>query len=160
MERVLELLLPGEQLPYALAGWVPNTGAAIAEYTQAYGVGEAAPVRELLFDALWLHAVDLDDARVVHTIVVDDAIRSGATGSEPSPDGFHRVDAVVELNTNRMRHLRDRWTREWSDTGKQTVPVVVLDGADPPFGVDAVERLGTELLSRGADRCALTDTPG
>ena len=138
-------------------GRVPNTGAAVAEYTQAYGVGEAAPVRELLFDALWLHAVDLEDARVVHTIVVD-AIRSGATGSEPSPDGFHRVDASLNstptgcdtsgtdgpVSGATRASRRSRWS-------SSTVPIP--SSASMPWNGSV---LATEPR---AQRCARTDTP-
>jgi hypothetical protein len=152
MEKVLEVLLPGEQLPYALAGFVPDTGAAVAEYAQAYGVGAAARVRQLLFDALWLHSLDLDDARVVHTIV-GDAIRGDACSSEPSGERKYDVDAAVADGTDAARRLPGEWAEEWHDIGQETVPVVVVDGADRLIGVDAVERLGTELLlNRGMIR--------
>jgi 2-hydroxychromene-2-carboxylate isomerase len=129
VERVVELLLPGEHLPYALAGFVPDTGAAVAAYAESYAAGQAAPVRRLLFDALWLHSMDLDDAQVVHTIVVD-AIGDGA----------------LPAGSSTARALQAAWSGEWHGTGTRTVPVVVVDGADPLFGVDAVRRLGIELL--------------
>jgi hypothetical protein len=145
MEKVLEVLLPGEQLPYALAGFVPDTGAAVAEYAQAYGVGAAARVRQLLFDALWLHSLDLDDAQVVHTIVVD-AIWGDACSSEPSAERTYDVGAAFADGTDEARRHTGKWAEEWHDIGRETVPVVVVDDADRFIGIDAVKRLGTELL--------------
>jgi hypothetical protein len=147
MEKVLELLLPGEQLPYALAGFVPGTGAAVAEYARVYGAGAAAPVRQLLFDALWLHSVDLDDADVVRTIV-GDAICSDARSSEPSGEPTYDLDEAVAQGTEAARRLRGKWVQEWHDSGNETVPVVVINGAERLVGIEAVERLGTELLNR------------
>jgi hypothetical protein len=53
MEEVQALLLPGELLPFALAGFLPHTRAAIAAYAEAYATGASAAVRALLFEALW-----------------------------------------------------------------------------------------------------------
>src|SRR4051794_9779857 len=41
MQQVLTLLLPGEELPYALAGFAPHTGAAVTAYAEAYRSGAA-----------------------------------------------------------------------------------------------------------------------
>ena len=116
-ESVLGLLLPGEQLPYAHAGCVPTAGAAVDQYTHAYLAADPAPVRQLLLDALWLRSMDVDDARVVHTIVVD-SIRSVAGDSEPSPDRVLRADVLVRIDSASARRLRGRWTRGWHDTGR------------------------------------------
>jgi hypothetical protein len=97
--------------------------------------------------------VDLDDARVVRTIVLD-AIRSGASPDEP-PSGAPTFDtdfdtnAAVAPGSDIGRRLRDEWAAEWRDSGEETVPVVVVDGAELHLGVDGVERLGTELRNRG-----------
>lgn len=75
-------LLPGERFPYALAGFVPDTGAAVGSYGEAYQLGQDALAREVLFESFWLHALDLDDEQVVHTVVAD-TIRSRSTAPAP-----------------------------------------------------------------------------
>lgn len=147
MEKVVEVLLPGEQLPYSLAGFVPNTGAAISEYAAAYNLGQAERVRQLLFEALWLHSVDLDDVRVVHTIVRD-AIQVDASSGESSFKRDDHTDGVVPRSPSTVLGLRRKWASEWRNKGRVMVPVIVVDGADPVFGIDAVEWLGLSLLNR------------
>jgi hypothetical protein len=66
-QQVLTILLPGEELPYALAGFAPLTSAAVPAYADAYRAGVARRVRQVLFEAYWLHAFDLGDPAVVHT---------------------------------------------------------------------------------------------
>ena len=150
MDRVLAMLLPGEQLPYALAGFLPHTTAAIAGYAEAYGVGRAPAVRHLLFEAFWVHALDLADAAVVRTLLVD-AIRSGDPTSRPLREWGYSVSVAGGPVTTTAWRLVTGWAAEWRDAGKETVPVLEVDGAEPLFGVDAVEWLGEELVRRGLE---------
>jgi 2-hydroxychromene-2-carboxylate isomerase len=146
MQEVLAFLLPGEELPYALAGFAPHTGAAVAAYAEAYRAGVAAPVRQVLFEALWLHAFDLDDPYVVHTLIID-AVRSGATGTGPlaaweyGTGVRHQADASTQ-------QLLDGWADEWRQHGNQRVPTLVADG-EQICGIDAVMWLGAEVVHRG-----------
>lgn len=146
MPRVLAMLLPGEELPYALAGFVPDTRAAVAGYAEAYLVGVAATVRELLFEALWLHAFDLDDPSVVHTLLVD-AVRSGAATAEPLST-WEYDEGVTPEGASEAGLLIDAWARAWVEVSNGTVPTLVVSG-QPFRGVDAVTWLGTELVRRG-----------
>jgi 2-hydroxychromene-2-carboxylate isomerase len=149
IERIVEVLLPGEGLPYTLAGFVPDTGASVAAYAEAYAAGRAALVRQVLFEAFWLHAFDLDDARVVRTLVTD-AVRSDASldgllrnwdyGLEPAGDAMSASGA----------RLVAQWRAEWLAPGGQVVPTLVVDGR-PEIGTDAVGWLGEELVRRGVD---------
>lgn len=150
MDRVLALLLPDEQLPYALAGFVPYTQASVSAYAEAYGAGVASKVRHLLFEAFWTHGLDLGDANVLRTLLVD-AIRSGDSPSEMLRDWGYAVDVTGGPVTTTAWRLVRAWAAEWRDTGKEVVPVLLPAGGEPVFGVDAVEWLGAELLSRGLD---------
>jgi 2-hydroxychromene-2-carboxylate isomerase len=146
MQQVLRRVLPGEELPYALAGFVPDTTAAVTAYAEAYRAGVAGPVRQVLFEASWLHAFDLGDPCVIHTLVVD-AVRSGGTGCTPLPAWDYGSGAGHDAD-EATRRLLDRWTTSWADVHGEAVPTLVVDG-EVLHGVDAVDRLGAELVSRG-----------
>ncbi len=146
MQQVLGLLLPGEELPYALAGFVPHTKAAVAAYAEAYRAGVAGPVRETLFEALWLHAFDLGDPRVVHTLIID-AVRSSGTSTGPLASWEYGSGVTYRAGADTQR-LLEAWATEWGEDGNQTVPTLVVDG-EMVHGVDAVAWLGTELVRRG-----------
>jgi hypothetical protein len=150
MRQVLALLLPGEALPYALAGFVPYTGAATAGYAEAYRIGAGAPVRELLFEALWLHAFDLDDPSVVHTLIID-AVRGGTATTEPLASWEYRDERVAaEGAASGAGRLIDAWAGEWGEGGNDIVPALAVGGS--LFrGVHAVMWLGAELVRRGLD---------
>ncbi|QNN52682.1 DsbA family oxidoreductase [Nocardioides mesophilus] len=150
MPHVLEALLPGEELPYALAGFVPFTHAAVSGYAEAYGAGVGDRVRHLLFEALWLHGIDLGDAQVVRTLLTD-AIRSGRSDSEPLHDWGYAVDVFGGPITTTAWRLREQWVSEWQAGGQDMVPVLVRDGEAPLVGLDAVRWLGAELHRRGID---------
>lgn len=149
MEEVEALLLPGELLPFALAGFLPHTGAAIAAYAEAYAAGApAVAVRALLFEALWLHSLDLADPSVVHTLVVD-AIRTQRPAGHPMAQWEY--DAGVSANSfhTTAARLSNSWAVEWGAISHGTVPVILVNGLLPIVGMEAVEWLGRRLLDRG-----------
>jgi predicted DsbA family dithiol-disulfide isomerase len=151
LDLVAAGLLADEQLPYALAGFVPATAAAaVTGYAEAYAAGAAAQVRHLLFDAFWAHGCDVGDAQVVRTLVVD-AIRSGSSPGDPrSAWGYAVVgDGPVAPGA---RRLVERWAHGWRATGLETVPVLVVDDAAPLSGAAAVAWLAEELVRRTPDR--------
>ncbi len=149
LDHVTRRLLPGERLPTALAGFVPYTRPAVSGYAEAELAGEGHRVRRLLFDAFWMHGVDLGDARLVRTLLVD-AVRSSRSPSDLVRDWGYAVDVTgAPVSTAAWRLLR-RWQDEWSRGGRM-VPALVLDGGRRMNGVEAVEWLGSELVRRGLD---------
>jgi hypothetical protein len=149
LELVTASLLPGERLPHALAGFVPFTGPAVAGYAEAYAARVDAPVRRLLFDAFWMHGVDLGQARVVRTLLVD-AVRSGASPSELVRDWGYAVDVTGGPVSTAGWRLVGAWRTQWSRTG-EVVPVVAVEGGAWLNGVEAVEWLGAEVSRRRLD---------
>jgi hypothetical protein len=143
MEQVVGALLPGERLPYSLAGFVPHTGAAIDAYAAAYAGGSGAAIRQLLFEAFWVHAFDLADAQVVHTLVAD-----ACGGEVPGTD--RPADPL----------LSRRWAAGWPPLGTE-LPVLVVEDTVALGGAAAVEWLGHELMSRGVhvDDAPLREPP-
>lgn len=158
MDHVVAQLLPGEELPYALAGFVPHTEAAVSGYGEAYAAGAGARVRDLLFEAFWMHALDLGDAHVVRTLLVD-AVRSGSSPRGVIHEWGYAVDVTGGPVTTRAWRLVSGWAAEWRATGTEVVPVVIVGASAPLFGVDAVERLGAELLRRGLESCRPPTVP-
>lgn len=131
MERINGMLLPGELLPYSLAGFVPNTGAALAAYADACSANRPAAARHTLFEAFWCHSVDLDNTELVRTVVTD-LVDDGSAGSADESAG----------------RLVDEWRSEWRELDDEVIPVVIVDDAEPRFGVDAVSWLGEEVERR------------
>ena len=145
--RIVAMLLPGERLPYALAGFVPDTGASVSAYAEAYAAGEDALVRQVLFESFWLHAFDLDDAQGVRTLVTD-AVRSDSTGGDLLRHWDYRPVVTGDLGT--ASQLVARWRAEWLATGGHVVPTLVAEDR-VAFGTDAVGWLADELVRRGVD---------
>lgn len=148
LDRVVSTLLPGEHLPHSLAGFVPYTKAAVAGYAEAYGAGVAPSVCQLLFEAFWINAIDLGDARLVRTLLVD-AVRSGSSRSEALREWGYAVDVTGAPITTVAYGLISQWKAEWTEAGKEVVPVLMVDGGRPIFGRAAVRWLGYELVTRG-----------
>lgn len=149
LEHVTRRLLPGERLPHALAGFVPRTRPAVSGYAEAYQSGVGPAARRLLFDAFWMHGVDLGDARVVRTLLVD-TVRSGCSRSELLRDWGYAVDVTGSPVTSDAWRLLRHWRDDWSRGGR-VVPALTLDGGHRLLGVDAVAWLGAEVVRRGLD---------
>jgi 2-hydroxychromene-2-carboxylate isomerase len=147
MDEVDRFLLPGELLPFALAGFLPHTGAAVEGYAEAYAAGAADVVREQLFEALWLHSFDLADPEVVHTLVVD-AVRSGSSSAQQLGHWDYGTGGTGPAGTRGSR-LAAQWADEWRSLGQGMVPAILVDGVHPLHGVAAVDWLGRQLLDRG-----------
>ncbi len=148
LPKVLEHLLPGEHLPYTLAGHVPFTGAATSAYAEAYASDVARPVRRLLFEAFWQHSVDLADARVLRPLLADEIIKGSST-SEPVWRWGQAVDVTGGPISSAAWHLVRDWRSQWQGLGG-TVPALVVDGR-AIIGVDAVDWLGAQVRGRGLD---------
>lgn len=150
MGRVEGSLLPGELYPYSLAGFVPYTAAALSGYAEAYGAGVAGQAHSRLFEAFWVHGLDIGNPRLVRTLLVD-AILSGSSDSDCLRDWGYAVDVTGGPVTTTAWRLARRWRQEWRATGKEVVPVLYVDESGPVLGEDAVARLGDELVARDID---------
>lgn len=134
-------------MPYTLAGFATDTRAAISGYAEGYHVGAASIARNVLFEAFWNHSVDLADANVVRTLLVD-AIRTAS----PLTEDLHEWDYTGTLNGDQSASTRGllirRWAAEWQALEDPTVPLLVLADTDRLSGKSGIEWLGRELLKR------------
>lgn len=139
MDQIAAAILPGERLPYTLAGFITDTSAAVSVYGEAYRLGQGPAIRSLLFEAFWLHAIDLNNEQSVHTLVTD-ALQIELCGGGASPG-----------HANGAPHLSRQWATEWRDLGNPALPVLIAGGATSRCGAEAVEWFGDELVNRGVD---------
>jgi 2-hydroxychromene-2-carboxylate isomerase len=140
MERVVSALLPGERLPYSLAGSLCRTGAAAAGYAQAYDLGVASPIRRLLFEALWVQGVDLDDEKSIRTLILDrlPGLSDVGTGSPTHDD-------------QSARSLISQWAWEWDCLGRPPLPAMAVEGRVRRCGDEAVTWFETQLMHRDVE---------
>jgi hypothetical protein len=153
MDRVVARLLPEEELPYDLAGFVPRTRAAVASYAEGYAAHVAGPVRRVLFEAFWMHGIDIGDARVLRTLLVDE-LRSGTSPSATVRDWGYGVDVTGgPISTAAWRLAREwatEWAREWGEATR-AVPLLIVPGRRPYVGLDAVDWLAEQITARDLD---------
>jgi hypothetical protein len=150
MDRVVGSLLAGERLPYDLAGFVPRTRATVAAYAESYAAGVADPVRSVVFESFWMHGVDIGDAKVLRTLLVDE-LRGSASPSEAVRDWGQCVDVTGGPISTAAWRLVGRWATEWRDSGREVTPVVTVPGSPPLHGVAAVTWLGAQVAARDLD---------
>ncbi|GAB3440913.1 hypothetical protein GCM10027517_16100 [Phycicoccus ginsengisoli] len=150
LDRLSWFLLPGEELPHLLRGFVPHTRAAVSGYAECYGAGVADLAAPLLFDGFWRHGLDLSDPVVVRLLLAD-AVESGTSPSDPLRRWGHCVDVTGGPMTSLAWRLVGAWRREWSGFDKEVVPLLVLGDGEVRHGVDAVEHLGRAVMAAGID---------
>lgn len=147
LDAIGAALLPGEELSHVLAGFVPDTEAAVSAYAEAYVAGSAPEARHTLFSAFWLNGVDLSDARLLRTLLLD-AVRWDSSPSDLVRDWGYVVDNTGgPVSASAWRCLR-RWEADREATGTTALPVLLVEQA-PLFGADAAAWLGEEILRRG-----------
>lgn len=150
MVKVYGHLLERETLPHVFAGHVPFTGAATAAYAEAVVAGVESEACKILFEAFWEHGADLNDGRVVRGLLAD-TVRGRPSPSELVNLWGYTVDVTGGSITSDGWRLVRAWRGEWQQLGPPVVPTLVLDSGERLQGEEAVDRLGSELSSRGLD---------
>ncbi len=156
LAHVTSRLLPGERLPHAFTGPVPFTRPAVSGYAEAHLAGVGPAARGLLFEAFWLHGVDLGDARTVR-MLLSDVVRSGTSASELVREWGYAVDVTGAPVSGDAHRLVRRWRAAWSRSG-EIVPVLV-DEDRRWYGVEVLDRLADHMLRLGLDPAAEDEPP-
>lgn len=150
MDSVATHLLPDEDYPYTLAGFVPHTYAAVNGYAEAYGAGVGDVAAPVLFEAFWRQGLDLDDPKVVRTLLTD-AVQGGTSPSDPLRRWGFVVGVTGAPMTTTAWRLVESWRDEWAPQGQGTVPVLLRQDDAPLVGVEVVAWLATQLERSGID---------
>lgn len=155
LDQAMTDLRHGERLPYRLPARLPRTSAAVLAYAAAYRAGRAGAVRSALFEALWVHGLDLDDTELVNLLVKEAWPDHEPADGEPVDRRQHL--ATVDQPEQELRRLRQRWRDEVSALPCDVLPVLVFDGRARLHGCHAVGWLGDELGRRGIDQDGAAD---
>lgn len=158
VDNVAALLLPGEDLPYDLYGFVPHTRGAVNGQAEAHGAGVAAVTAPLLFEAFWLHGLDLDNASVVRTLLAE-AVLGGDSPSDPLRRWGRTLDVTGGPMTSLGWRLARGWRAQWMDLAKQVVPVLVTPRGTHYYGADVLTHLATLMADHGVDPAVAPSWP-
>lgn len=131
VDRLHEVLHPGEYFPMTAPSVVPDTRATVVAYAQAYQLGVAAQARRVLFHAYWIQGLDVGDADVLRMLLAD---------LVPAPSG------PVSLGLH--RRVRD-WRYDWTQRGGRLPTVVTRERV--AYGHDALAVLD-DLAQRPVPR--------
>lgn len=148
-DRLRDLLLPGERLPWSPARFTAKSEAAVSAYAEVYGSPVADEVRRLLFELYWCEGADIGSPAVLRGPLAGPVLRSGSAS-----DSLHQTGYAVSvdrgpLTTDASRRISG-WRAEWVGLGRPELPVVLVGGATLT-GLDALRRLGKEIDYVGAD---------
>ena len=138
------LLLPEETLPWVMPTITPNTHAAVSAYAESYGAGVADDVRRLLFGLYWSHGADIGSPTVLRTPLVGPILR-GDSDADPLRESGYAVSVDRGPITSEAYHRIQSWRTKWQELGSPGLPVV-LAGGSTLTGLDAVRRLGKEII--------------
>ena len=143
------LLLPGEQLPWALPPFTPRSQASVSAYAEAYGSPVDGDVRRLLFELYWREGVDIGNPNALRTPLAGPILRSGSTVDPLRQAGYAVSVDRGPISTSAYRHIR-LWRAKWQQLGSPTLPVLLV-GSTTLHGIEALRRLGKEISYVGAD---------
>jgi hypothetical protein len=151
LDRVLAMLLPGEQLPYDLAGFVPTTAAAVTAYAEGRVSGVGPRLASVIFESFWMHGIDIGDPAVLRTVLVDQ-LRGSASPAEAVREWGYPCDVTGGPISTAAWRLAVGWSAEWHAAERGVVPMVARSDGATIHGVEAVRWLGEVVAS-------LTDAP-
>jgi len=139
LNAVRELLTAGERLPTGALTSLPKTDAAIAGYSEAFGVGAAHDVRRLLFNAYWARGLDIGSPEVLRALLAP-----ALKGSDSEAFSLRQSGYAVSANrgpiTAAAYHRVNAWRDDWRRAQTQTTPTLVAKGVTFA-GVEALDQL-------------------
>jgi hypothetical protein len=152
-----DVLLPAETLPWVMPRIVPKTEAAVSAYAESYGLGVDDDVRRLLFALYWLEGADIGSPTVLRTPLAGPILRVNSDDDPLRESGYAVSVDRGPITTAAYRRIRS-WRAEWLELGSSDLPIVLAGGATLT-GIEAVRRLGKEIVYVGATAEPELDDP-
>lgn len=143
------VLLPNEQLPWAMPRFVPKTEAAVSAYAETSASNVDGDIRRLLFELYWIDGADIGSPTVLRTPLAGPILRADVAADPLRQVGYAVSVARGPITTDAYRRIRG-WRTEWQTLGSPVLPAVLEDGATLS-GLDAVRRPGKEIAYVDAD---------
>jgi hypothetical protein len=135
----------------------PRTEAAVTALAEAVGAGVGDDVRRLLYGLYWTDGADIGNPNTIR-IPLAGAIRRGRSAvSALHESGYGVAPDRGPVSTAGWRRLHE-WREDYRALGEPQLPVVLVDGATLT-GLDALRRLGKELVYTDAPRTAPGENP-
>ena len=143
LAAVRGVLAPGEELDAALPAMTPHTQAAVSAYAEADGAGVGDAVRTLLFDAYWVHGLDIGSPDVLRSLLAAPIMRGGSTALPLRWSGFAVSANRGPITVDAYKRIAN-WRTDWLGLSSRTIPALV-DGGSTYTGFDALARLAARL---------------
>jgi predicted DsbA family dithiol-disulfide isomerase len=150
-------LLPGEALPGTVPAFRPKTEAAVTAYAEAYPIGVADDVRQLLMSLYWVDGADIGSPTVLRTPLAGPVLRGTSHVEALRESGFAVGADRGPISTEAWRRIRD-WRAEWQRLGDPALPALVVDGI-PLTGSAALKQLAQRLEELGVPPDAYARDP-
>lgn len=150
-------LLPEETLPWVAPGLVPNTGAAVSAYAEAHGTPVDAEVRRVLFELYWRDGADIGSPNVLRTPLAGPMMRSGVDSDPIRQFGYAVAQHRGPITAVAVSRIAG-WRAEWEALESPELPVLLIGGATLS-GMDAVRRLGKEIVATGVSPDTSAEDP-
>ncbi|HEY5786862.1 MAG TPA: DsbA family protein [Microlunatus sp.] len=151
--EVRAALVPGESFPASLGRYGPLTAAAVSAYAEGCAAERSTVIRRLLFDALWVHGVDLNNANALRRLTAPMLMDSASPSAVVQEWGMVPDVTGGPVSTPAWS-LRQEWASSWQYIQSHRTPWLLVDG-QPTFGYAAVAWLGA-LVRHLPDRTGLT----
>ena len=140
-------LLDGERLPWSVPAVLPKTEAAVSAWAELYGSPVDGETRRLLFELYWREGADIGNPNVLRTPLTGPVMRAGVDADPLREAGYAVAVNRGPITRDGYRRMR-QWRAEWQALDVAQLPVLLVDGATLT-GLDAVRRLGKEIVYRG-----------
>jgi 2-hydroxychromene-2-carboxylate isomerase len=152
LPEVQAALAAGERFPASPGRYAPFTAAAVSAFAEGCAAGRGTVIRTLLFDGLWMHGLDLNNANALRRLTAPVLMDSASPSAVVREWGMVPDVSSGPVSTAAW-HLRQGWDSTWRRIESHSTPWLFMEG-EATSGSAAVAALGA-LVRRLPDRVGL-----